>query len=312
VALSFDDGSDFDVHDMPHPRWGPQRSMFNILRDFRAQHGAAAQPGLHATSFSIVSPSAREELDRTCMIGTRWWNDDWWREAEASGLMAIESHGWDHNHETLARPPLSIPTGTFDVTSAEDARFEIDQASAALTRLRGRGGDVLFAYPFGPASDFLVREYFPNTSGHCVRAAFATGGRPVTPETSRWAIPRYVFRQHWRSSRELRALLGAVRARKDESPQPAQQSSWRSCPPGKSTMPGTWRATFSSARSATTSRTTRDTSSWSTPRRRVKAMPSRAWWLTSTRAPTRRSTCAAACAWTSARIAACRAGSSSR
>jgi len=54
VGLTFDDGSDFDFHDLPHPRWGPQRGMSRILADFRARHGREAQPRLHATSFAIV------------------------------------------------------------------------------------------------------------------------------------------------------------------------------------------------------------------------------------------------------------------
>ncbi|HEX5130217.1 MAG TPA: hypothetical protein VFV90_10740, partial [Usitatibacter sp.] len=73
VGLSLDDGSDFDWYDLPHPACGPQRGMAGILDDFRARHGADAQPGLHATSFTIVSPEARAELDRTCMIGCGWW-----------------------------------------------------------------------------------------------------------------------------------------------------------------------------------------------------------------------------------------------
>ncbi|HET6264624.1 MAG TPA: hypothetical protein VFD95_07195, partial [Usitatibacter sp.] len=136
VALTFDDGSDFDFHDLPHPRWGPQRGMMRILEDFRARHGLAAQPRLHATGFTIVSPEARAELDRTCMIGCRWWNDDWWEAAEASGLMSVESHGWDHNHDSLARTVARAPRGTFNLATREDARAEIAQASSWLAARR--------------------------------------------------------------------------------------------------------------------------------------------------------------------------------
>ncbi|HQY47634.1 MAG TPA: hypothetical protein PLE38_11815, partial [Usitatibacteraceae bacterium] len=31
VALSLDDGADFDARDVPHPVWGPQRGMLGIL-----------------------------------------------------------------------------------------------------------------------------------------------------------------------------------------------------------------------------------------------------------------------------------------
>jgi peptidoglycan/xylan/chitin deacetylase (PgdA/CDA1 family) len=208
VALSFDDGSDFDWHDLPHPSWGPQRGMGRILADFRARHGMAAQPTLHATSFAIVSREARTELDRTCMIGCRWWNDDWWREAEASGLMAIESHGWDHNHESLARTAASAPRGAFEIATQADAEAEIAQASRELRRLRGRAGGVLFAYPYGHASGYLADEYFPDArNDHGVYAAFTTAPEPVTPRSSRWRIPRFVCGWHWKSPAELEKLL---------------------------------------------------------------------------------------------------------
>ena len=51
----------------------------------------------------IVSPEARAELDRTCLIGRGWWGDDWWPQATAGDLIAVESHSWDHNHDTLAQ-----------------------------------------------------------------------------------------------------------------------------------------------------------------------------------------------------------------
>jgi hypothetical protein len=208
VGLSFDDGSDFDWHDLPHPAWGAQRGMGRILADFRARHGREAQPSLHATSFAIVSAEARRELDRTCMIGCRWWNDDWWPAAEASGLLGIESHGWDHNHESLERSVATAPRGAFDIATKADADAEIAQASRELRRLRGRAGDVLFAYPYGPASPYLADEYFPDArNDHGVFAAFTTGAEPVTAHTSRWRIPRYVFGWHWKSPRELEGLL---------------------------------------------------------------------------------------------------------
>ena len=64
VGLSFDDGPVFDFADFVHPSLGPQRGFLNILRDFQARHGRAAQPGLHATSFVIASPAARRAMER--------------------------------------------------------------------------------------------------------------------------------------------------------------------------------------------------------------------------------------------------------
>lgn len=232
VGLSFDDGSDFDYHDLPHPSWGPQRGMANILADFRARHGSDAQPSLHATSFSIVSPEARLLLDRTCMIGCRWWNHDWWPRAERDGLMAIESHSWDHNHESLEHTASSAPRGTFAIAREVDADHEIATASRVLRQLRGRDGAVLFAYPYGEVSDFLAHDYLPRFGDrHGVFAAFGTGGEPVTGSTSRWKMPRHVFGHHWQAPGELLALLGkpARGARVAVSRAEPRPRTWRDC-----------------------------------------------------------------------------------
>jgi peptidoglycan/xylan/chitin deacetylase (PgdA/CDA1 family) len=231
VGLSFDDGSDFDFHDLPHPAWGPQRGIARILADFRARHGTAAQPTLHATTFVIVSPAAREELDRTCMIGCRWWNDDWWREAERGGLMAVESHSWDHNHESMAATATRAPRAGFQIENSAEADVEILQAAEVLRELRGRGGDVLLAYPYGDSSDFLRDDYLPRVGArHGIVAAFGAGGGCVTPSSSRWDIPRLVFGQDWATPEELEQLLarGASSSRPAASVAPAPSpGNWR-------------------------------------------------------------------------------------
>ena len=232
VGLSFDDATDFDFHDVPHHLLGPQRGMANILADFRARHGIAAQPRLHATSFAIVSPAARAELDRTCMVGCGWWNDDWWPAAEAGGLLAIESHGWDHNHDSLADTVAHAPKGAFDITTRADADAEIARASRELRRLRAREGDVLFAYPYGVANHFLAGEYLPDVAvDHGVYAAFTTDAAPVTPASSRYAMPRWVSGSHWKSPEELARLLAeagcvpvGARPAPDEPSKPAPRS----------------------------------------------------------------------------------------
>lgn len=208
VALSCDDGSWFDWHDLDHPTCGRQRSFAGILRDFSAETGAPA----HLTSFVIVSPDARAVLDRTCLAGRGWWTDAWWREAEREGLIAIESHSWDHNHATLPQTAQRDGRrGTFrsiDAHAAADA--EIRQANDWLdTHARApRAG--LFAFPYGETNDYLVRDYLPNrTAEHRLRAAFGTDPRPVGFDSDRWALPRYVCGQHWRSVDALMRLLEA-------------------------------------------------------------------------------------------------------
>ena len=240
VGLSFDDGSDFDFHDLPHPRWGPQRGMAGMLADFRARHGPDAQPDLHATSFTIVSPEARAELDRTCMIGGRWWNDAWYREAEASGLLAVESHGWDHNHVSLSSTATSASRGTFDIREGHEAEVEIGHAAAVLRDLRERGGDVLFAYPYGSAADFLAERWLPARGDALgIPAAFsASDAEPASAGVSRWRIPRYVCGDHWKSTEGLDAILRdahAIPSARRAAPAP-------SVPAADEDSPRDWRA----------------------------------------------------------------------
>jgi peptidoglycan/xylan/chitin deacetylase (PgdA/CDA1 family) len=206
VAISFDDGSWFDWHDLEHPACGPQRSFANVLRDFSAESGSA----VHATSFVIVSPEARAILDQTCLVGRGWWSDDWWPLAEHENLLAIESHSWDHNHHTLpATAAQSGRKGTFrSIDTWADADAEIRQANDWLdTHVRTpRAG--LFAFPYGETNDYLVRDYLPERmSEHRLRAAFGTAPRPIERGSDRWNLPRCVCGHHWQSADGLAALL---------------------------------------------------------------------------------------------------------
>lgn len=209
VAISFDDGSWFDWHDLDHPTCGPQRGFAGVLRDFAAETGA----GVHATSFVIVSPDARAILDRTCLIGRGWWGDDWWREAQREGLIAIESHSWDHNHATLPQTAQRDQVkGTFrSIDSHADADAEIRQASDWLHVHLAPHRPRLFAYPYGESNDYLLREYLPRFGHeHRLRAAFATEPQPVESSSERWQLPRYVCGQHWREPAQLERLLDSA------------------------------------------------------------------------------------------------------
>ena len=216
VAFTMDDGTNFDYYDLPHPAWGTQRSMLNIMKDFVAEFGIGAQPGLHATSFVIASPDARDELDRTCLIGRDWYTDEWWVEAIASGLMGIANHSWDHNHsslETVAQ--RNQEKGTFlNIDSYTDADAQIRRASDFLAARTGNRASPLFAYPFGDVSDYLARSYLPDhVAEHGLRAAFATRESSTRHPDSIWALPRLVCRDDWRSMDELAAILAAMQAR---------------------------------------------------------------------------------------------------
>ncbi|HET7728498.1 MAG TPA: polysaccharide deacetylase family protein [Usitatibacter sp.] len=215
VALTCDDGADFDFRDLDHPAHGPQRSMLNILRDFR-EASPAAQPGLHLTSFVIVSPEARRQLDRTCMVGRGWWNDDWWAEAAATGLMAIGNHSWDHNHDALERQPFPlVRAGTFEsIEERALADHEIRQAGEYLRHKAPNEGAALFAYPYGETNDFLAEDYLPGLAGggEPIVAAFTTDPDYWTPGSDRWRLPRFVCGRDWRSPGELDRILEGARA----------------------------------------------------------------------------------------------------
>ena len=200
LAITFDDGTDFDWHDLPHPVHGLQRSLFHCLEDFRAARPPALEA--HATAFVVVSRETREHIDRVGLANRGWWTDSWWAEAVAGGHAAIASHSWDHNHHLIApEPGRDRPTGTFrTIATFELAEDEIARATAHLRRVAPNPGDRLFAYPYGEANDYLVREYFPRHHERIgIDAAFGDGARPVTAGDDRWNLPRYVFGRDWTS-----------------------------------------------------------------------------------------------------------------
>jgi peptidoglycan/xylan/chitin deacetylase (PgdA/CDA1 family) len=209
VALTCDDGSDFDYRDLPHPAWGVQRSFYNVLDDFRRE-SPGAQPSLSMTSFTIVSPQARALLDGTCLIGRGWWNDDWWRPATASGLFAIGSHAWDHNHDSLPDGGFAgVARGTFRTIDNDAlADFQVAQATRYLREHAPNAGDALFAYPYGESNEFLERDYLPRRAAALgLKAALGDRPTPLTPESPRWHLPRYVCSRDWKSPEDLERLL---------------------------------------------------------------------------------------------------------
>ncbi len=215
VAFTMDDGTNFDYYDLPHPIWGAQRSMLNIMKDFVGEFGASAQPELHATSFVIASSEARSELDRTCLIGRDWYTDEWWNDAISSGLMGIGNHSWDHNHPTLERvAQRNQEKGNFlGIDTYVDADAQIRKASDFLAAKTGDRASRLFAYPFGEVNDYLVYEYLPgHAAEHKLKAAFATRQSVVGYRRGLWTLPRLVCRDDWRNRDELAAILMNIQA----------------------------------------------------------------------------------------------------
>lgn len=205
VVLTFDDGCDFDVRDIEYPGHGIQRSFLGIMEDFLNRIPEEACPALHAATFVIASRDARRQIDAASLFGKDWIRDDWWRVADAGGLLSVENHGWDHNHPALE----GDARGNFHTVDSHDQCVE--QVVRAAEAIKGKTGrrPKYFAYPFGESSAYIREVFFPEFSDlHGCRAALGTEAGPVSRQTNRWNLPRYVCGRDWASPRELLHLLG--------------------------------------------------------------------------------------------------------
>lgn len=207
LALSCDDGTVLDVQDVDYPGQGPQASFLTALQ------AQAGQPDRHLTCFVIASPEARRRMDRDCLHGLGWMHDDWWAPALAGGRVGIGNHSWDHNHPVMAgEGPDGLVRGDFHAIGSDAlADYEIRQAADYLAAALGQGACPLFAYPYGHAPDFLVRDWFPRRGADLgLQAAFGTQGGAVGPGSDPWHLPRYVCGLHWSSPQQFEALLATL------------------------------------------------------------------------------------------------------
>jgi peptidoglycan/xylan/chitin deacetylase (PgdA/CDA1 family) len=217
VALTFDDGPVWDYADFDHPAFGPQRGFANAMRDFLASATGLQRHEMCATSFVIASPEARRAMESTfdaeytfLMPGAM--NDDWWRVAAASGLIAIGNHSWDHLHPALASVAHSRQVrGDFaQVTTAADADAQIRAAATYIDAHTGGRAAPFFAYPYGHCNDFLAVDYLPYAGRAMgLRAAFTTEARVIDGSQDVWRLPRFTCGHHWRSPDSLADLLAA-------------------------------------------------------------------------------------------------------
>jgi len=192
VGLTCDDGVDLDWIDADHPTFGRRRSFANIVRDFSAETGSISPP-IEMTSFVIASAAARKELEAACLGGLDWWNDTWWRSAEASGAWKIESHSFDHVHPLASRVAQRHQRkGNFALVDTwEDCEMQVAAASDYIGRRSGRT-PTYFAYPYGQASAYLRGEYLPRRGPELgLEAAFSIEHAYVTLSSDRWFLPRY-------------------------------------------------------------------------------------------------------------------------
>ena len=209
AVLTMDDGSIMDFHDFEHPACGRQTSVFKRISQFAGTLPDGSPHVPHVTSFVIASPEARAELDRVDYMSLGVWPDDWWASANASGLMSVESHSWDHNHGSLSKTvQRDNLRGDFrHIETEAECRAEVDQASNYIERRSSRR-PRFFAYPYGQASDYLRREYFPRQGASIgIEAALGCTPEPVGLASERWHLPRYVCGRDWKSTAELALLL---------------------------------------------------------------------------------------------------------
>ncbi len=206
-AITFDDGVLHDFVDFYHPDQGLLKSFARILSDAAEAH----LPGwetVPATSFVIASPEARAILDVECIAGRNQWHDYWWQEAIDHHDFDIGNHSWNHTHPVL--PEVQKEPGMagnfFCIDSAERAKQQVLDAERYLERQLGESRSRLFAYPYGHVPDYLSDEFFPAQEGR-FKAAIATGGDYFCQSSLRWAIPRFVCGEDWKTPSDFEAIL---------------------------------------------------------------------------------------------------------
>jgi hypothetical protein len=206
VAISLDDGLDFDFLPLVHPLHGPQLPVHQILRNFSTRHHAP----VHATSFVIAGPVARTQIAHGEMEGLQWINDSWWPAAVASGLFHIGNHSWDHVSPSAAHGPgeSARRASSRYIDNLEAAHQQVRAARDYIEQIVPNPGSALLAFPYGDYSTYLIEDYLPDDRNrHGTVAAFTAEPGPVTEDSNRWVLPRYLCRNHWNSPEALAALL---------------------------------------------------------------------------------------------------------
>lgn len=204
VALSCDDGLDQDFIDGDYLQYGPQKSLYNLLKDFQQDVGVAQQPHVHLTTFVIADAQARQSIANKSLKGHQLLNDHWWREANNSGHMSIENHSWDHRHPDIY-PEHQARFSC--IQSAAEAELQIIQAKHEIDRLSG-GNSQLFCYPWGQTNSYLAHDYLPNQGRRAgIKAAFTCEPKAVTKSDDPWQLPRFVCGPDWHSPAQLQQLL---------------------------------------------------------------------------------------------------------
>ncbi len=204
VALSCDDGLDQDYLDGDYLQFGPQKSLYNLLKDFQLEVGVDQQPHAHLTAFVMADAEARKTIAEQSLQGQPLLNDNWWREANNSPLFSIENHSWDHRHPAIYTQQQAQFS---DVLTADEANLQIIRAKQTIDYLANTNSQ-LFCYPWGQTNPFLVEDFLP-TQGQRdgIKAAFTCEPKAVTKDSNPWMIPRFVCGPDWHSPIQFQQLV---------------------------------------------------------------------------------------------------------
>lgn len=134
--------------------------------------------------------------------------------ADRSGIFKIYNHSWDHNHPAVGKVcQRDNLKGSFvSIDTFEECQCEVKQAGEYIAGKIHPAWPDLFAYPYGPSSNYIRETYFPQSlKQHRISAAFGASGGYLTEDSFRWNLPRFVFGASppagWRTAAELRQIL---------------------------------------------------------------------------------------------------------
>lgn len=210
VCITFDDGCKLEISDEVVPGHGLQSSFLSILKAFREHQPADSRHQVRATTFVLADESVREQMDRESLFGLGWMQSDWWAAVKAEGIIDVQSHGWDHQHNMQpAVPGENLPHARFvSVDTFDQCERQVYCAGQVIADGCGGVKPQYFAYPYGAASAYMRETYLPdNIHRTGIRAAFSTQPTHVSLASSRWNIPRYVCGRDWRSPQQFVAIL---------------------------------------------------------------------------------------------------------
>jgi len=223
VAITLDDGPNVDwVDETPATSnrvCGPITSIKSRMLHFKSTHPELPWYSPHASFFVIGSPLARMIIRGTGP------SDEWWFEANSSGIAEVFNHSTDHDHDAIRTQywdenlqtmiPIAgygdgvwVGQGNFArINDPETATREVVNSAKYITSKTGVWPEM-FAYPYGLASDYMRKVFFAqNVSNNHTFAAFCVTPTYVTRKSDPYCLGRFVFSNAWRSPAELQIIL---------------------------------------------------------------------------------------------------------